>query len=1321
MLNFWKIFLLRSGFPILRRVSFCALYASLIFLGVSCARAPLLPKANHKHPFLPKQDVGLHWFEGLQWKVKLPDKTGKLQETKWFEATSLKLEDLKQIKALRIKTVEDGEEVKSSISQSGTFIDPNSKVSFNKPYYLLDYNVLDIKISKKDSPESVKSDPQKLLAVLLGKVKNFKGFPRTTYYIVPRFIGGWMVLYRVGLPDSIPYDQHFVAEKIGDLMAVPLVGYPIDYCRTIPHKTLYREKTDLYEPECTGVSPQSAEYIRVTYTGKKTFEYKPKHDIYPNDFFDGKWFYVRTVIRTSEKSTSAVGHQPYEPATLVEFHKTSDALKLVDASGDELKEEDKAASLLLSVKWKEYELDLDSEERFKTFGEREKIQKKDIAKSHLQILFDRLTLFGADKAEKEIKNVFLSDDYFSFNLEVHKVGGTPFVVKHAFKREEENLGYPQKQWFEEDSTKFFPLFFVERKYYKDILEGDSREEKEKFYRVTRFDPRKKEIKWYFSKQTPQTPETAWIRELGRQGIEFVNKEFQEAGRDSDRNIKIVLAPDNETKELGDIRYNILNLIVTESAQKTGILGYAPNVSHPVTGEALSATANIWVTQIMDDYVDMLRSYIRFNIYPLPWKWQPSYPGVSDFLDQSIRKVCPDVRTFIDKEYKGPWFDFHSLFHVEEKRASFKAEDFLNEEKEKEIIGDCAIKLAKPYILQIIVHELRHGFGYRHIFSASADKDNYYEDYDEIKGIFGNNILEEVVTDSHPAPKYASVMDYLVMDRPTLFVPGKCDIMATRFLYFDQVGLKDVKDGEKEFVNTSSGNQSILQAAKAQSIESDSIKKCYVCGGRASKDPRTADENPKDPLCERFDYGSSPKEVVEYRIEQAYNVAHNNRRYKSDKNAPQNHDISNVSHVLKKFYTRWTELRDAVFDSLQGRNIQKTSVWHYSSLIPEDVTAYEEFIKQQAEKKNPTESDKEFVSYYEARQPIFDFFKQIFFFPTKQCIYKKGESYQAVALDVIQIRLEHKNKERYNQAIIRHCKSPVIVEWAAENDKGAFVAEVGAFASNRSYFVNHQGGRDKVDEVSLFSSWPTATNQLFTILNEPDFRAEFFQELESYFTEGLDLNPYISLEEKDEAGNKNAVTLDRILSYEADFFTHIQSTRQSVLYIRLKNLLDLSTNLMNNNRKVSDTVRYELMKQYVSLVYTRQVLQQIFGPATYAPNPAEELEKIVSNQDYETNHPLLHSIYEEYKKQSQSQAAQDFISFILKDPLVYSKPDNRIEQILFIPFIQDGFIARVIHRLREYWTCIDSDNKGQEKCANKNDKEIYMGLMHSILLKPAGRF
>ena len=167
--------------------------------------------------------------------------------------------------------------------------------------------------------------------------------------------------------------------------------------------------------------------------------------------------------------------------------------------------------------------------------------------------------------------------------------------------------------------------------------------------------------------------------------------------------------------------------------------------------------------------------------------------------------------------------------LKRKRLLFRATDFLDKEEEKRIMSECAKDLAKPYILQIIIHEIRHGFGYRHIFSASADKDNYYKDYDEMRGIFGDNILEEVVTEgSHSAPKYC-LCDGLSCDGQASLFPfrGKCDIMATRFLYFDQVGLKNGKD----FVDTSSGDQSILQSAKAQNIDIDSIKRCYVCGGR----------------------------------------------------------------------------------------------------------------------------------------------------------------------------------------------------------------------------------------------------------------------------------------------------------------------------------------------------------------------------------------------------------------------------------------------------------------------------------------------------------
>ena len=146
------------------------------------------------------------------------------------------------------------------------------------------------------------------------------------------------------------------------------------------------------------------------------------------------------------------------------------------------------------------------------------------------------------------------------------------------------------------------------------------------------------------------------------------------------------------------------------------------------------------------------------------------------------------------------------------------------------------------------------------------------------------------------------------------------------------------------------------------------------------------------------------------------------------------------------------------------------------------------------------------------------------------------------------------------------------------------------------------------------------------------------------------------------------------------------------------------------------MRYELLKQFEEARYNRPLLQQIFGPASQAANPSEELRQIISNQDYETNHPLMYSIYEDYSQKGEQTGAQAFIAFILKDPLVYSKPDNKLDQRLFIPFTRESFPAKVTLKLTEYGDCIDKDNEEVEICVNKESKDIYRDLMHNVLFK-----
>ena len=241
----------------------------------------------------------------------------------WTEA-SLTEKHLKQLGALRIKTVSEGEEVKNSISQAGTFIDPQSQISFINQYYRLDYNLLDVNLPDQVDLKAVKEDPKKLLAFLLGKVDKFYGFPETDYYIVPHLEGNYLVLYRLGLPDTIPYDQLPLARRVGDFLATPLVGYLIDYCVPEHKEDDYGHLSDLIVPNCEGIAAESARYIQFKTGGKKLFQYEEKWDLFPEDFFNGEWFYLRTVIEAGEKDASSIGHQPFDPAHLVEFRKDTE-------------------------------------------------------------------------------------------------------------------------------------------------------------------------------------------------------------------------------------------------------------------------------------------------------------------------------------------------------------------------------------------------------------------------------------------------------------------------------------------------------------------------------------------------------------------------------------------------------------------------------------------------------------------------------------------------------------------------------------------------------------------------------------------------------------------------------------------------------------------------------------------------------------------------------------------------------------------------------------------------------------------------------------
>lgn len=109
---------------------------------------------------------------------------------------------------------------------------------------------------------------------------------------MPHFEGDHLILYRLGQPDTIPYDQLPLARQVGDFLATPLVGYPVQYCN--PEETSDDSGNvmrGLYIPKCEGLSAGSAKYVRMQTSDKKLFQYKSKPDILPANFFDGNWSY----------------------------------------------------------------------------------------------------------------------------------------------------------------------------------------------------------------------------------------------------------------------------------------------------------------------------------------------------------------------------------------------------------------------------------------------------------------------------------------------------------------------------------------------------------------------------------------------------------------------------------------------------------------------------------------------------------------------------------------------------------------------------------------------------------------------------------------------------------------------------------------------------------------------------------------------------------------------------------------------------------------------------------------------------------------------
>ena len=1258
--------------------------ALFLMLGaLSCGREATIPD-HLDDDFVHGADEGLYRIRDLtlildpdEVKSKRSARAGDLKNYRDLLSERENLYEDRQLKAsissleelLRIRTAQKGTKVKISSGMENIFIDP--AIPFLNEYELLDYTIIEPRTRQ-----------QKILKKLLGTVRDFKGFPNTDYYILPHFTGNYLILYKLAEPDKLPYDELPLARRVGDLLAVPLVGYPVEYCEAVRFLDSNQRKTLKSRPLCKAVKHSAqVSYIRLKTHGKQVFKYLEKQDLFERDFFDGRWVHFQTFVRSPFTGTSTIEHTTFKPSQIVEFRPATGKMDVVEVFN--LKEEDEERVLFIPVKWVDYEIAGETENPDKSFSEKPREDTYETRRPYLKINFDRLieNEFGTHEETgggKSLKSVVITEDYISFDIEITINGLSAYMIKYAFKRYIENSGYIEKRWFKRDSLLFFPVPWVKRKYYKDPADHSLSDE-HRLRRVIRFNPKSKKILWHFSNQTSQLQ---WIRDLGRLAVDLVNKALKEAGRGSEYEIEMVLDENGADKEVGDIRYNILNMILSEG-ETVEQFNMGWNVADPVTGEVVSATANVWVNQILKEYVSLLRRYIRFHVYPPAWKMKPfsretadfirsakmtnlqcgdlSRPplGVTAFLHEKINSVCTDVSRFIQKEKR--------MFHP--KGAPLQ---------DAKIVASCAQKLARVKVLQATVHSILRSLGMKDMFSASADRENFYK-HDEMQKLFGRSHLE-MATASHPdPPQYSSVMDRMDFEYPVLPVPGKWDIEALRFIYFDKVkkangGFLHVPSGADRDPNNP--QKSILEAAG-----SEKLKEHKVCGWEGSPW-----------FCKSYDYGVSPLEITSNNICKAHNSAVSGRNRYDGKEVEKG-KYSDTIRSIRMLYSKWEEYRD---DILAEKN---KSVSDYTFLNPEHIEEYNQIMESAG-------NHPDIRPHYEIRGVIFDYFKRLIFAPAKHCIYKERSRkdgkfrYRAVALEVIEekiLRQYPENSDRESE-VFMSCESQIVKDWAGKDKQ--MVAETGFFGDDKRYFIRPNEKIDPVDEVSVFQSeFHAFSNMLPGILNEPDLGAEYYKEWRAYITEGIDLNPYIDREAIKDPDTPKGIRLNRVLSYKIDTrITEQKGVALNNLWLfRMRGVKDHREKINRPHSRIENLELFPVVFDY-----------RIFS-STDLTDYAESAQTHSGLHDIDI--PFLTQVYREYTAGLTAEEREriSFAGFIQEHPAVIYKPDD---SVFLLPYVDEPSNVKAVlfRRHNEFLTCVNEHDAGAKNCEDVENKRAFIQFM-----------
>ncbi len=1097
----------------------------------------------------------------------------------------------------------------------------------------------------------------------------FYGSLDRNYDIIFETTENYLILYKASKElDDIPHIERTSMRYKDDYYMVPFLGYPIRYCNPVFITNAQGENTN--ENRCEpSDSPKEGEYIKIVKAQRQAYQFKRDKDLFPSSYFDEKdlWFFVEGSIQTPTYEGEL---SPFLSARLIRFKKTLDTLEVVDASRTPKEEKGELNEVRwgsIDVEWKNYKMDRDGD-KINSFKEMLDTQGEAVKSPYMLIkkpVYITSDFFGQGPTEaiSSIIDFLVGENYLSITLEVN-VENTTFIHKYSFLKKSalDEKGFAQRKWFREDHDKYFGILWTNP--LQDRKEAEYTEDEFlSSYRMIRFNTRKEEtteIKWYFSKNSVKDN---YFRNIAREAVKIYNQAFQIITANSGKSIKVTLE-ENEEKDLGDMRYNIINLVKAESIIGWGnLLGAAPSYTNPTTGQIIGATANVILHAKLEINNNTIRKHIRHEIFQKDknTKGGTAPYVLNPYMREQINEKCPEVADFINRK----------------KDEKPKPGDVLGD---RDIIISCSQKISRDSILATLIHEMGHNFGLAHNFKASVDKNNSYQSVEEIRTYFPSwsGGPEKI-------PEGSSVMDYRSAYVVPMTILGKYDFAALQFLYMDRV---EKKDGT--FLPLPPKDPDDQEALTEQETILSQKKEYLHCS-----DFGLRDGSEQNYLCSRFDHGYSPREIAEFQIQRSKYLFDSVRyRYDGASLSPPVFVAYSLTEQLKalgSLFWKWITIRNQYLISIGKEHIDNYEI---SEAGKRSIETYNQIIEGNL---NNSEN-KKYKDFYELREPIYDYFKEIFFMETMKCELTddKGSNH-SIDLELIKVSLLAKYQENL---YVEDCYSPMIQEFFSEQNlqltgqKGIESFVTGSYLFTREIDVFDVISLDSI-LMCFMSGCPVNKETKFS-----SFLAQLISAVVAYepaFYEDLRLR----IEKNIINRNDLSITdLRRILFLYGAAFKQVMQKIQSN---------DTTNDSFEINKKYLSSVSFEnfqlsvqekleqgfkiesfkypfLTEEYHKWVAKNQQLDQEKQNLEKQKQNLETQLKSSSEIDKQSLEAKIQNLEAKIQKESESQI--DFISHLAALPTtIYNREENK----LIIPVQPGNFAEKAIVKYNENLKTINSLN------------------------------